>query len=104
MIKFIMCCARHPDITRKQFQDYWLNEHGPTFQKFADIYRSKKYVQAHTIDTPLNETIKESRGMTEAYDGVADVWFESEEELIEAMSSPEGQGQRHLTRRRIHLY
>ena len=25
------------------------------------------------------------------YDGVAEVWFESEEELVEAMSSPEGQ-------------
>ena len=25
------------------------------------------------------------------YDGVAEVWFESEEELIEVMSSPEGQ-------------
>jgi len=29
--------------------------------------------------------------MLPEYDGVAEVWFESEEELIEGMSSPEGQ-------------
>ena len=29
--------------------------------------------------------------MQQEYDGVAEVWFESEQELIAAMSSPEGQ-------------
>ena len=91
MIKFIMCCTRHPDMSREEFQDYWLHSHGPLFQKFADTYRAKKYVQCHTIDSPLNENIRESRNMLPAYDGVAEVWFESEQDLIEAMSSPEGQ-------------
>ena len=86
-----MCCCRHPDMSREQFQDYWLNNHAPLFQKFADTYRSKKYVQCHTLDTPLNDALRESRGMMPAYDGVAEVWFESEEDLVEAMSSPEGQ-------------
>ena len=91
MIKFIMCCTRHPDMTREQFQDYWLNEHGPFFMKNADTLRAKKYVQSHTIETPLNEGLQESRGMRPAYDGVAEVWFESEQDLMEAMSSQEGQ-------------
>ena len=29
--------------------------------------------------------------MLPEYDGVAEVWFESEEEMMEAMGSPEGQ-------------
>ncbi len=91
MIKFIMCCTRHPNMTREQFHDYWLNKHAPLFLKFAGTYKTKKYIQCHTIDTPLNEGIRESRGMMQEYDGVAEVWFESEEELVEAMSSPEGQ-------------
>jgi uncharacterized protein (TIGR02118 family) len=91
MIKFIMCCTRHPDMTREQFQDYWLNKHAPLFQKFADTYKTKKYVQCHTVDSPLNEGIRQSRGMMKEYDGVAEVWFESEEALIQAMSSSEGQ-------------
>ena len=86
-----MCCSRHPDMSRKEFQDYWLNKHAPLFQKFADTYRAKKYIQCHTVDTPINGNLRESRGMLPEFDGVAEVWFESEPELIEAMSSPEGQ-------------
>ncbi len=78
-------------MTREQFQDYWLNQHAPLFKSFAETFRAKKYVQDHTLDSPMNAVLRESRGMTEAYDGVAVVWFESEEELMAAMSSPEGQ-------------
>lgn len=91
MIKFVMCIRRHPGTTREQFQDYWLNKHGPFYMKNAEIMKAKKYVQSHTIDTPLNEGLRDSRGMLPEYDGVAEVWFESEEELMAAMSSPEGQ-------------
>jgi len=91
MVKFIMCCTRHPNMTREQFQDYWLNQHGPFFMENASTMRAKKYIQSHTINTPLNDGLKESRGMQAAYDGVAEVWFESEEDLMTAMSSPEFQ-------------
>jgi len=78
-------------MTREEFQDYWLNKHGRFFQDNAGAMRSKRYVQSHTIDTPLNAGMRESRGMMPEYDGVAEVWFESEEDLMEAMGSPEGQ-------------
>jgi len=52
---------------------------------------AKKYVQSHTIDSPLNDGMRESRGMLPESDGVAEVWFESEEDLMEAVSSAEGQ-------------
>ncbi len=91
MIKLVMCLCRRSDITREQFQDYWLNSHGPFFMKNADAMGAKKYVQSHTVDTPLNEGMRTSRGMLPEYDGVAEVWFESEEDLMQAMSSPEGQ-------------
>lgn len=91
MIKFVMCIHRHPDMTREQFQDYWKNKHGPFFMQNAGVMRAKKYVQSHTVDTPLNEGLRSSRGMLPEFDGVAEVWFESEKDLMEAMSSPEGQ-------------
>ena len=31
MIKLVMCLCRHSEMTREQFQDYWLNKHGPYF-------------------------------------------------------------------------
>ena len=91
MIKFVMCMTRHPSMTREEFKDYWMNKHGPFFMNNANAMGAKKYVQSHTLDTPLNEGLRTSRGMLPEYDGVAEVWFESEEALMEGMSSPEGQ-------------
>jgi len=91
MIKFVMCLTRHPDMSRADFKDYWMNKHGPFFMENADAMGAKKYVQSHTLDTPLNAGLRESRGMLPDYDGVAEVWFESEEALMAGMSSPEGQ-------------
>jgi uncharacterized protein (TIGR02118 family) len=78
-------------MTREQFQDYWKHKHGPFFMENAAVMRAKKYVQSLTLDTPLNEGLKNSRGMLPEYDGVAEVWFDSEADLMDAMSSPEGQ-------------
>ncbi len=89
MIKLIMCLKRNPELSREKFQDYWKNNHAPLFMKNAHIMRSKKYVQSHTISSPLNAGMKESRGMMDEFDGVAEVWFESESELMEAMGSKE---------------
>ncbi|MEM7205612.1 MAG: EthD domain-containing protein [Planctomycetota bacterium] len=91
MIKLVMCLTRHSTKSRQQFQDYWLNSHGPFFMKHAADMRAKKYVQSLTIDTPANESMRQSRGMLPEFDGVAEVWFESEEDMMAGMSSAEGQ-------------
>jgi uncharacterized protein (TIGR02118 family) len=91
MIKFVFCARRHPSMSREQFQDYWLNHHGPLFKKFADTYRAVRYVQSHTIDSPLNDHIRQSRGLLEPYDGVGEIWWQSEEDFLAAVNSPEGQ-------------
>lgn len=57
----------------------------------AALMGAKKYVQSHTLDSPLNEALKQSRDMLPEYDGVAEVWFDSAEALMEGMSSSEGQ-------------
>jgi len=79
MIKLVMCLSRRSDMTRDQFQDYWLNKHGPFFKQNAGEMRAKKYVQSLTIETPLNKEMRNSRGMLPEYDGVAEVWFASED-------------------------
>jgi uncharacterized protein (TIGR02118 family) len=78
-------------MSRAEFQDYWLKHHGPLFKKFAKTYRAVRYVQSHTIDSPLNENLKKSRGMSDEYDGIAEIWWQSEEDFLAAISSPEGQ-------------
>ncbi len=90
MIKLVFCARRSPDMSRAEFQDYWLNRHGPLFQRFADTYKAVRYVQSHTIDSPLNEYMRKSRGLAEEYDGIGEIWWESEEDFLAAVSSPEG--------------
>jgi uncharacterized protein (TIGR02118 family) len=90
MVKFVFCAKRRPDMTRSEFLDYWLNHHGPLFKRFADTYRAVRYVQSHTIDSPLNDNIKKSRGLSDEYDGVGEIWWQSEEDFLAAVNSPEG--------------
>lgn len=91
MIKFVMCLHRNPSMSREEFQRYWRDSHAPLFQSFADTHNARRYVQDHTIDSPMNEFLRESRGMVQEFDGVAEVWFDSEEALVTAMSSEAGQ-------------
>ena len=51
MVKFVMCCTRKQGMSRKEFQDYWKNSHGPFFMKFVEVHKAKKYVQSLTMDT-----------------------------------------------------
>ena len=91
MIKFIMCLTRKAGLSRAEFMDYWQNSHGPYFMANAETMGARKYVQSQTLDSPLNEGLRASRGMLPEYDGVAEVWFDSEEALIAGMSTPEGE-------------
>ena len=91
MIKLIFCVKRQSLMSRAEFQEYWLKHHGPLFQKFAETYRAVRYVQSHTIDSPLNENLKKSRGLSDEYDGIAEIWWQSEGDFLAAISSLEGQ-------------
>ena len=91
MIKLIMCLTRRADLSREEFMEYWEKNHGPFFMKNAAIMRAKRYVQSQTLSSPMNDAMKESRGLIDEFDGVAEVWFESEEDLMAGMGSEEGQ-------------
>ena len=83
-----MCITRRHDMTREEFQEHWLNYHGPHFKQIAKDYRAKKYVQSHTFDTQLNSLVRDLRGMTKEYDGIAEIWWDSEEDYRAGLSSP----------------
>ena len=91
MIKLVMCLRRRDGMTRAEFLDYWENRHAPFFMENAATMRAKKYVQSQTLDSPLNDGFRESRGMEPEFDGVAEVWFESEQDLMAAMGTAECQ-------------
>lgn len=91
MIKLVYVIARRPDVPEKEFYDYWLNQHGPLVRKHANAIRAKKYIQSHTLDTPMNEALRSARGMLEPVAGITEVWWDSLEDFQAAYATPEGQ-------------
>ena len=87
MIKLTFCLHRRPELTRAAFQDYWLHQHGPLVRSVKDALRIRRYVQTHALDTPLNARIAASRGAPEGYDGIAELTWDSLEDLAALATS-----------------
>lgn len=91
MIKLVYALRRLPHLSREEFQRYWLDTHGPLVRDRAGALRIRRYVQVHALETPLNDALRESRGALEPYDGVAELWYDSADDLAAGGTSPEGQ-------------
>jgi uncharacterized protein (TIGR02118 family) len=81
MIKLTFCLTRLPHLTREQFQGYWFNTHGPLVASVRETLRIRRYVQMHSLPTDLSAALRESRGGGEGYDGVAQLWWDSFDDL-----------------------
>src|SRR5438094_930384 len=89
MLKLVFPLRRLPTLSRVEFQRYWYETHGPLVRRHAKTLRIQRYVQLHTLDDPINAALRESRGAGEPYDGVAELWRESREDLEQALATPE---------------
>ncbi|MFT4571729.1 MAG: hypothetical protein ACI8TX_001216 [Hyphomicrobiaceae bacterium] len=90
MIKLVFCLRRRPQLTREEFQTYWLNTHGPIVRERAKAIGALRYVQVHTSHDDFNDLLRAGRKGPEAYDGVAELWFADRAALEQALSSTAG--------------
>ena len=90
MIKLIYCVRRLPHLSREGFQRYWWEHHAPLVRSHAATLRIRRYVQTHTLEHPLQVALQDSRGGPDAFDGVAELWWDSAEDLAAATATPEG--------------
>ncbi len=91
MIRLTFVLRRKPEMSREEFQAYWRTTHGPLVASHAEHLKVLRYVQVHTLDDPANDAMAQARGgMEPPYDGVAELWWTSREELAAAFDSPEG--------------
>ncbi|MEQ9144912.1 MAG: EthD domain-containing protein [Parvibaculaceae bacterium] len=95
MIRITFCLTRKEGMSLEEFQDYWLNKHAPLVKSVADTLHIRKYVQLHTRELPENDGARASRAGSldvapAIYDGVAELWWDSIEDLREAVSTEEG--------------
>jgi uncharacterized protein (TIGR02118 family) len=91
MIKFVYCLRRLSHLSREEFQRYWLDTHGPLVRDRAGALKIRHYVQVHTLDSEINDALRQGRGTEEPYDGVAELWWDSIDDLGTGGATPEGQ-------------
>ena len=91
MMKLVYALRRRSEIDRAAFQHYWLETHGPLVRDAAKALGVVRYVQSHTITTPIDAALAAARGCDiAAYDGVAELWWDSEATLLAEMASEAG--------------
>ena len=88
MIKLTFCLTRLPHLSRAQFQDYWINTHGPLVKSVSEVLGIRRYVQMHSLPDEMNAPLQASRGGPASYDGVAQLWYDGLEDLGTRMADP----------------
>jgi uncharacterized protein (TIGR02118 family) len=92
MIKLTFCLHRLPSLSRDEFQRYWREQHAPLVARHAAVLRIRRYVQLHSLPDgdPANAGLQASRGGPADYDGVAELWWDSLDDLAAATASADG--------------
>jgi hypothetical protein len=90
-VKLVYCLHRLPHLSREEFQTYWRENHGPLVQRHREALSIRRYVQVHTKYNEVNETLQAGQDRPEAFDGVAELWWDSVEEYAPENPGPERQ-------------
>ena len=90
MIQLVFCLTRRPHLSREAFLARWLDVHGPLVRAHAAALGIRRYVQVHTLPPAAFARIAAARGGPAAFDGVAELWFDSLEAMAAAAATPEG--------------
>ena len=81
MIKLTYCLKRLPTLSRDEFQKYWFETHAPLVASVKDVLRIRRYVQLHSLPAEVSATLRQTREGPEGYDGVAQLWWDSLEDM-----------------------
>jgi uncharacterized protein (TIGR02118 family) len=76
MIKTIALAHRKTGLTREEYNQYWLEKHGPLAARLIPYV--KKYVQNHLIEVP---------GMEYEGDGIVEMWYDDVASWQKAMKA-----------------
>lgn len=83
MYKLTFCLRRRPDLSRQEFQRYWLETHADLVAERAAALRIRRYVQSHTEDLDGLHRAMQRRngGAPEPFDGIVEIWVDSIDDL-----------------------
>jgi uncharacterized protein (TIGR02118 family) len=91
MIKIMFLLVKREDMTEQQFHRYWLQQHSPLVDARSDDMGMRRYVQSHLIPSPMTSALELARAWApNPFNGVAEVWWDSEEAMAAAFATPRG--------------
>jgi uncharacterized protein (TIGR02118 family) len=79
MIKLIYCFRKRPGMSDADFDVYWRDVHGPIAARIPGL---RRLVQSRALNVPGDVRRPD-------YDGVAELWFDDVDTLLEARASEE---------------
>jgi EthD domain len=85
-VKIISFLRRNSAMSPPEFASYWRGHHSSLVQSVPEFWRHVRgYVQNH----PLRETVRTLSGdIAEGFDGVTQLWFDSDQDAVRAFSEP----------------
>ncbi len=89
MLKLTFCLRRLSALSLAEFHDYWLNKHGPLVRSLQPALGMVRYVQLHRLPGDMADGMRRAAERLKPYDGVAELWWESEETWRAAGRHPE---------------
>jgi hypothetical protein len=91
VIRLVFLLRRKAGSSLAEFQDRWRLDHGPLVASHQTRLGILRYTQSHRLDDAMNDGLARARGgMEEPYDGVAELWWESEAALGAASGTDGG--------------
>lgn len=87
-LRLVFCLRRLPQLSQAEFQDYWRRVHAPLVLERAALLRIRRYRQLHALADPRLAAFLASRGNSEPYDGVAELCFDSFDDLAAGQADP----------------
>lgn len=84
MIRLVFLLRRCSYMDQAEFHEYWLRRHGPLVASHQQALGIRRYVQTHRVESvdPVDR-LREAWGISESlYDGVAELWYDSEEAML----------------------
>lgn len=82
MIKLIVAIKRNSAMTPDEFHNYWRTQHSVKVSALAASKLIRRYVQAHTLASEYADG-------EPAFDGTAELWFDSVADKDRFFSDPE---------------
>jgi uncharacterized protein (TIGR02118 family) len=92
MIKLVFAIRRLDGISEAEFHRYWREDHAALVKRHAEALRIRRYVQTHTVEQAFGARLADARSSVSGqYDGVAELWWDSLQDLIEVSASIAGE-------------